>query len=66
MGKPFSVNINRFDPYKAYRFLVYFGTSTTPVAGGEQGQQPEALLRRDRVQGGRQRHHPQGAGPHQI
>ena len=33
MGKPFSVNINRFDPYKAYRFLVYFGTSTTPVAG---------------------------------
>lgn len=33
MGKPFSVNTNRFDPYKAYRFLVYFGTSTTPVAG---------------------------------
>jgi phage tail-like protein len=33
MGKPFSVNINRFDPYKTFRFLVYFGTSTTPVAG---------------------------------
>jgi phage tail-like protein len=33
MGKPFNVNINRFDPYKAYRFLVYFGTSTAPVAG---------------------------------
>jgi len=33
MGKPFSVNTNRYDPYKAYRFLVYFGTSTTPVAG---------------------------------
>src|SRR5262249_18154888 len=33
MGKPFSVNINRFDPYKSFRFLVYFGTSTTPVAG---------------------------------
>src|SRR5277367_69811 len=33
MGKPFSVNTNRFDPYKNYRFLVYFGTSTTPVAG---------------------------------
>ncbi len=32
MGIPFSVNTNRFDPYKAYRFLVYFGTSTTPVA----------------------------------
>jgi phage tail-like protein len=28
----FPVNINRFDPYKTYRFLVYFGTSTTPVA----------------------------------
>jgi phage tail-like protein len=33
MGKPFTVNINRFDPYKLFRFLVYFGTSTTPVAG---------------------------------
>lgn len=33
MGKPFSVNVNRFDPYKAFRFLVYFGTTTTPVAG---------------------------------
>jgi phage tail-like protein len=33
MGRPFSVNVNRFDPYKNYRFLVYFDTSTTPVAG---------------------------------
>jgi phage tail-like protein len=33
MSKPFTVNTNRFDPYKAYRFLVYFGTDTTPVAG---------------------------------
>lgn len=33
MGKPFSVNINRFDPYKNYRFLVYFGETTSPVAG---------------------------------
>lgn len=32
MGKPFSVNVNRFDPYKSYRFRVYFGTSTSPVA----------------------------------
>jgi phage tail-like protein len=32
MGKPFTVNINRYDPYKTYRFLVYFATSTTPVA----------------------------------
>jgi phage tail-like protein len=32
MGKPFTVNINRFDPYKTYRFLVYFAPSTTPVA----------------------------------
>jgi phage tail-like protein len=32
-NKPFSVNINRYDPYKAYRFLVYFEQSTTPVAG---------------------------------
>jgi phage tail-like protein len=32
MGKPFTVNISRYDPYKTYRFLVYFGTSTSPVA----------------------------------
>jgi phage tail-like protein len=32
MGKPFTVNINRIDPYKSYRFQVYFDTSTTPVA----------------------------------
>jgi phage tail-like protein len=32
MSKPFSVNSSRFDPYKTFRFLVYFGTSTTPVA----------------------------------
>jgi len=28
----FTVNTNRFDPYKSYAFLVYFGTSTSPVA----------------------------------
>jgi phage tail-like protein len=33
MGKSFSVNINRFDPYKSFRFLVYFEGSTEPVAG---------------------------------
>ena len=33
MSKPFTVNTNRYDPYKAYRFLVYFGTNTAPVAG---------------------------------
>jgi len=33
MGKPFSVNVNRFDPYKAFRFLVYLEQSTSPVAG---------------------------------
>jgi phage tail-like protein len=33
MSKQFSVNVTRFDPYKSYRFLVYFGISTTAVAG---------------------------------
>jgi phage tail-like protein len=33
MGVPFAINTNRFDPYKAYRFLVYFGKTPTPVAG---------------------------------
>ena len=28
----FPVNTYRFDPYKSYRFLVFFGQSTTPVA----------------------------------
>ncbi len=32
MSQPFTVNVSRFDPYKTYRFLVFFGTSTTPVA----------------------------------
>jgi phage tail-like protein len=32
MGQIFPVNLNRFDPYKTYRFLLYFGKSTTPVA----------------------------------
>jgi phage tail-like protein len=33
MGKPFSVNINRFDPYKNFRFLVFLGESVSPAAG---------------------------------
>lgn len=33
MGVPFPANLTRFDPYKNFRFLVYFGTSSTPVAG---------------------------------
>jgi len=33
VGKPFTININRYDPYKAYRFRVYFGESVDPVAG---------------------------------
>ena len=33
MGKPFSVNINRFDPYKNYRFLIFLGETVQPVAG---------------------------------
>ena len=28
----FPVNTTRYDPYKSYRFLVFFGTKTTPVA----------------------------------
>ncbi len=32
-SQPFTVNTSRFDPYKTYRFLVYFGISTQPVAG---------------------------------
>ena len=32
-SRPFSVNTSRFDPYKTYRFLVYLGTNTAPVAG---------------------------------
>jgi phage tail-like protein len=29
----FSVNAQRFDPYKNFKFLVYFEGETTPVAG---------------------------------
>lgn len=33
MPIPFPANLNRFDPYKSYAFLIYFGNSATPVAG---------------------------------
>jgi len=33
MGKPFTISTYRYDPYKAYRFHVFFGDATTPVAG---------------------------------
>lgn len=33
MPRSFPVNVNRFDPYKNFRFLVYFGESVVPVAG---------------------------------
>ena len=33
MGKPFSVNVTRHDPFKNYRFRVYFGQSRDAVAG---------------------------------
>jgi phage tail-like protein len=33
VGTPFTVNVNRHDPYKNYRFVVYFEQSTSPVAG---------------------------------
>jgi phage tail-like protein len=32
MGVLFPANLNRYDPYKTYRFLVYFAQSATPVA----------------------------------
>ena len=38
MPKPFSVNVTRFDPYKSYRFLVYFGTSHRARRRRQQGQ----------------------------
>ena len=33
MGKPFSVNMARANPYPNFAFQIYFGSSTTPVAG---------------------------------
>jgi phage tail-like protein len=33
MSKQFPVNATRFDPYKTFRFLVYFEGNDTPVAG---------------------------------
>jgi phage tail-like protein len=33
VANTFRVNINRFDPYKNYRFLVFFGDVVDPVAG---------------------------------
>ena len=33
MGKPITAKINRTDPYRNFRFRIYFGTWTVPVAG---------------------------------
>ncbi len=33
MSKLFTVNATRFNPYPTFAFLLYFGTTTTPVAG---------------------------------
>jgi phage tail-like protein len=33
VASTFMVNINRFDPYKNYRFLVFFPEGSEPVAG---------------------------------
>ena len=44
MGKPFSVNTTRFDPYKSFAFLVYLDTSTTPVAAASALPEPENPL----------------------
>ena len=66
MGKPFTVNINRYDPYKTYRFLVYFGTSTSPVAAVSK---VTGLKRSSDVieyKEGGNADHPQGSGPHQV
>src|SRR5574341_1621722 len=30
---PFTVNTHRYDPYKNFKFLVYWEGNTTPVAG---------------------------------
>ena len=33
MTKPFTVNLDRFEPYSTSRFVILFDKSTTPVAG---------------------------------
>ena len=66
MGKPFTVNINRFDPYKTYRFLVYFGDLTSPVAAvSKVGGLKRSSDVIEYKQGG-DADHPQGAGAHQV
>ena len=55
MGKPFTVNINRFDPVQDLSLPGLFRHLDLAGRGGEQGHRAEALLRRDRIQGGRQR-----------
>ena len=66
MGKPFTVNINRYDPYKTYRFLVYFGTSTSPVAAvskvGGLKRSSDVIEYKE----GGNADHPKGLGPHQV
>ena len=61
----FSVNAQRFDPYKNFKFRVQVGR---PVRGGrQQGRRPEAHHRSGQApRGGRPEHEPQVAGSHRV
>ena len=63
MSQPFTVNASRFDPYKTLPLPGLLRHQHDAGRGRQQGRGDQALRRRDRVQGGRQRHHPQGTRP---
>lgn len=56
MGKPITARINRTDPYRNFRFRIYFGTSTAPVAGiskiGGLNRSPDVVAPRPRGDAG--------------
>ena len=66
MSKPFSLNTMRFDPYKSYAFLVYFGTNTSAVAGVSKITGLKRSSDGIRVQGRRERTHAQRPGANQV
>ncbi len=66
MAKTFSVNTNRFDPYKNYRFCVFFGESTQPVAAVSKVSGLKRTSDVIEYREGRQSDCAQGAGSHQV
>ena len=66
MGKPFSINTSRYVSIPVVLFSALPGHQHNPGCGPEQGHGTQALLRSNRIQRRRERHHPEGTRPDEV